>query len=145
MKDMHSHILLVSAIGAAVFSADVESGSIDLQGYNSAEIALAIGAGGIAFSGANKIEFVLSHSDDGVNFIPVATNDVLGAGAIANGIVKALVAAQAAPGVYRFGYKGGKRYLKLVADFSGTHGTGTPIAAIVIKGAGFNRPEADQA
>lgn len=145
MKDLHSRILLVTAIGAAVLAGDTDSGAIDLQGYNSAEIVFAIGAGGIAFSNANKVEFVLSHSDDGVTFTPVTTNDVLGAGVIENGIVKALRAAHAAPNSYRFGYKGGRRYLKLVADFSGAHATGTPIAAIVIKGAGFNRPEIDQA
>jgi hypothetical protein len=46
--------------------------------------------------------------------------------------------------VYRFGYKGGKRYLKLLADFSGTHGTGTPVAAVVMA-AGTDNPQDDQA
>lgn len=54
MKDMHSHLLIVSAIGAVVASADVASAAIDLQGYNGAELVLAIGAGGIAFSDANR-------------------------------------------------------------------------------------------
>jgi hypothetical protein len=64
---------------------------------------------------------------------------------ITNGIIKSLVAAHAAAAVYRYGYKGGKRYLKLLADFSGTHGTGTPIAAIALKSRGANKPEANQA
>lgn len=144
MKDLHSKIVLVTLLGAAVIAADTDSAIVDLQGYNSAEIALAIGAGGIAFTAANKIEFVLTHSDDGVTFTPVTVNDVLGVAAVNNGIVKALVAAHAAPQSYRLGYKGNRRYLKLTADFSGAHGTGTPIAAMLIKGAGFNRPEADQ-
>jgi hypothetical protein len=60
------------------------------------------------------------------------------------GIIKALVAAHAAAACYRVGYKGGKRYLKVLAKFSGTHGTGTPIAAMVIKGDGTDNPQANQ-
>ena len=52
---------------------------------------------------------------------------------ITSGIVRALTAAHAAATVQKIGYKGGKRYIKLLADFSGTHGTGTPIAAEVVR------------
>ena len=145
MKDLHSKIILASLLGASVMAASADSGAVDLQGYNSAEIALAIGVGGIVFTGANKVEFALLHSDDGVSFTPVADKDVLGVTGTANGILKALVAAQAAAGVYRFGYKGGKRWIKLAANFSGAHATGTPIAAMLIKASGISRPEADQA
>lgn len=146
MKDLHSKITLVSAIGAAVLSADANSGWLDLQGYNSAEIVLAIGIGGITFSGTNKVEFLLEHSDDnGTTSSQVTVNDVLGVASVTSGVIKSLVAAHAAADVARVGYKGGKRYIRLTADFSGTHGTGTPIAAMVIKGDGFNKPEAAQA
>lgn len=145
MKDLHSKLLIATAIGAAVLTADTASAALDLAGYNSAEIVLTIGAGGIAFSNANKVEFVLSHSDDGVTFTPVAANDVLGAVSVANGIIKSLAAAHPDAATYRFGYKGSRRYLKVAADFSGAHATGTPIAALLIKGSGFNQPEADQA
>jgi hypothetical protein len=40
------------------------------------------------------------------------------------GIVKSLIAAHAAADTTEVGYIGGKRYLKVLADFSGTHGTG---------------------
>lgn len=145
MKDLHSHILLAVAIGNAVLSADNTPISIDLQGYDSAEIELAIGIGGITFSGTNKIEFVLTHSDDDTTYVPVSTADMLGVTVATGGIIKSLVAAHAAAAVYRYGYKGNKRYLKLLADFSGTHGTGTPIAATVIKGNGSDNPQANQA
>ncbi|MFN3833737.1 MAG: hypothetical protein ACK4SQ_16045 [Allorhizobium sp.] len=145
MKDLHSHISLVTAIGNAVLTADNTPAAIDLQGYQSAEIALAIGIGGITFSGTNKIEFKLTHSDDDVTYTDVTTADMLGVTVASGGIIKALVAAHAAAASYRFGYKGGKRYIKLLADFSGTHGTGTPIAAMVIKGHGAENPQANQA
>lgn len=145
MKDLHSHITIVSAIGNVVLAADNTPAAIDLQGYASAEVVLSIGIGGITFSGTNKIEFKLTHSDDDTTYTDVTTADMLGVTVSASGIIKSLVAAHAAAAVYRYGYKGGKRYLKLLADFSGTHGTGTPIAANVIKGNGADNPQANQA
>ncbi|MBP1849688.1 hypothetical protein [Rhizobium halophytocola] len=145
MKDLHSHVLVATAIGAAVLSADNTPSAIDLRDYNSAEIILAIGIGGITFSGTNKIEFKLTHSDDDVTYDAVETDDMLGVTVADGGIIKSLVAAHAAAATYRVGYKGGKRYLKLLADFSGTHGAGTPIAAIVLKGNGSDNPQVDQA
>ncbi|RIA37481.1 hypothetical protein DFR49_3366 [Hephaestia caeni] len=146
MKDIHSGMALVSVIGAAVVSASTTPAAIDLQGYNAAEIVLAVGAGGITFSGTNKIEFVLTHSDDDDTYVAVDASDVLGAVDVGEGgVIKALTSAHADPTVHRFGYKGGRRYLKLLAKFSGTHGTGTPIAALAILGHGYSQPEADQA
>lgn len=146
MRDIHSALLAATAIGAATLAADNTPAAIDLQGYNAAEILLAIGAGGITFSGTNKIEFKLTHSDDDSTYTDVTVDDMIGLSSVGSGgIIKSLVAAHAAAATYRYGYKGGKRYLKLLADFSGTHGTGTPIAAIVLKGHGYNQPESDQA
>lgn len=145
MKDMHSAMLAAVAIGAATLAADNTPAAIDLKGYNSAEILLAIGIGGITFDATNKVEFVLTHSDDDSTYTNVADADMLGVSSISSGIIKSLVAAHAAAGVYRFGYRGNKRYLKLLADFSGTHGTGTPIAATVLKAEGHDNPQAAQA
>lgn len=134
MKDLHQVTNVAVAIGAATLTADNTPAAIDLAGYQGAEIVLAVGVGGITFSGTNKIEFVLTHSDDDQTYANVSDADVLGAAAISNGIIKALTAAHAAAAAYRFGYVGPRRYLKLLADFSGTHGTGTPIAATVVRG-----------
>jgi len=145
MKGIHSDISIVPAIGAAVLGADNTPAAIDLQGYNAAEIMLAIGIGGITFTATNKIEFVVTHSDDNATYVPVEDKDILGVSGIADGIIKALKTAHADADCSRFGYVGGKRYLKVLAKFSGTHGTGTPIAVMVIKGYGHDNPQADQA
>lgn len=145
MRDMHSGISVATLIGSATLAADNTPAAVDLAGFQSAEIVLAIGVGGITFSGTNKIEFVLTHSDDDSTYTPVADADLLGVSGISGGIIKSLIAAHAAAASYRFGYKGGKRYLKLLADFSGTHGTGTPIAATVVKGDPDVAPCANQA
>ena len=145
MKDMHSNLTAVVAIGAAALNADNTPLAIDRRGYESVEFLLSIGIGGITFDSTNKIEFKVTHSDDGVTYTAVDTPDMLGVTVGSGGIIKSLVAAHAAPAVYRFGYKGGKRYQKLLADFSGTHGAATPIAAIALLGCGYNKPEANQA
>lgn len=145
MKDIHSDLIRAVLIGAAVLTADNTPAAVDLRGYDAAEILLDIGIGGITFSGTNKIEFKLTHSDDDSTYTDVTTADMLGVTVASGGIIKSLVAAHAAPAVYRYGYKGGKRYLKLLADFAGTHGTGTPIAASVLLGRGHDSPQANQA
>lgn len=146
MQDLHSGFRRVVAIGAAVLAADNTPAAIDLQGYDAAEILLDIGVGGITFSPTDKVEFKLTHSDDGSTYDAVTASDLLGVASVGSGgIIKALTAAHAAAAVYRIGYTGGRRYLKLLADFSGTHGTGTPISASVMLGHGHDNPQVDQA
>jgi len=134
MKDLFHKSKTVQLIEVAVFAADNTPVAVDLAGFESAVIAIAVGAGGITFSSSNKIEFVLTHSDDESSYSNVTDADMQGVSSITGGIIKSLVAAHATPDVSRFGYVGGKRYLKLLADYSGTHGTGTPISATVTKG-----------
>lgn len=134
MRDLVSNIGFAVAIDAATLTADNTPPAVDLNGFDSAVIEIAVGVGGITFTGTNKIEFVLTHSDDNVTYSNVALADVQGPAAVTNGIIKTLNTAHAAADITKVGYIGGKRYLKLLADFSGTHGTGTPIAASVAKG-----------
>src|SRR3546814_17225974 len=107
MKDIHSSLFAAVAIGVAVLDADNTPPAIDLIGYNGAEIVLMVGVGGITFTGANKIEFKLTHSDDDASYEAVDVGDVLGVESVGTGgIVKALTSAHAAASAYRFGYKG---------------------------------------
>ncbi len=135
MRDLVNSIAASVLIPAAAYSADNTAPAVDLSGFESAVIVIHVGAGGITFDGTNKIEFKLTHSDDNVTYTAVTLNDVRGVDSVgAGGIIKALTSAHAAADITKVGYAGGKRYLKLLADFSGTHGTGTPMAAEVIKG-----------
>lgn len=124
-------------IAAAVLAADNSPAAVDLRGFHEATVLLHIGAGGITFTGTNKIEFVLTHSDDDSTYSNVTSDDLVldsyAPASITNGIVRALTAAHATDTIQKIGYIGGKRYLKLLADFSGTHGTGTAIAAQVVR------------
>lgn len=136
MRDLHSNIAFVNVLSPnGLLAADVTSAALDLAGFNSAEFALTIGVGGITFDATNKVEFKLTECDTaGGTFTAVAADDVLGATVAAGGIVKSLVSAHATLEVFKFGYRGYKRFLKLTADFSGTHGTGTAISCVLVKG-----------
>jgi hypothetical protein len=135
-RDLHSNIstaLLIAPATAA--TADTTPISVDLLGFRSVAVMLYVGIGGITFSGSNKIEFILEHSLDNSAWAPVAQTDVVGATVAAGGIVRSLIAAKAAADVQELSYIGGRRYIRLTADFSGTHGTGTPMTAFAVRGA----------
>lgn len=114
-------------IGPVTLSADNTPAAIDRQGYEAVEVLLGVGIGGITFDSTNKIEIKMTHSDDDATYSDVTTADMIGVTVTGSGIIKALTAAHAAAAKYRFGYRGGKRYFKFLADFSGTHGAGTPL------------------
>lgn len=119
----------------AAYNADNTPASYDIGKADACTVLIEVGVGGITFSTTNKIEFVLSHSDaESSGFTAVEQDDVVGVTVTGSGIVRSLVAAHASPSVTPIGYVGGKRYLRLLADFSGTHGTATPLAATALSG-----------
>ncbi|MEQ1406151.1 hypothetical protein ABK249_14515 [Neorhizobium sp. Rsf11] len=143
MRDLHHNLGFAVAIPAAVYDADNTPAAVDLLGFDSAVIEISVGVGGITFTGTNKVEFKLTHSDDDSTYSAVTVDDVIGLASVGTGgIIKSLIAAHAAADITKVGYIGNKRYLKLLADFGGTHAAGTPIAASVIKGNAASRPVA---
>jgi len=145
MKDLHSGVRVATLLPAATYAADNTPVTVDTLGFQSAEVLLAIGVGGITFTGVNRVDFVLSHSDDDTTYTPVTTADMIGVTIASGGIIRSLIAAHAAGASYRYGYKGGRRYLRLLADFSGTHATGTPMAGTLLLGDPEVAPVANQA
>lgn len=142
-NDLYSNLAVDIALADAAYDADNTPAVIDLKGFAAALLVLSIGVGGITFTGTNKVEYKLTHANakadgsapDAGDYVAVTVNDLLGVASVGTGgIIHSLMAAHAAATVHRFGYRGGKRYLKLLADFSGTHGVATPMSAVVIKG-----------
>lgn len=136
MRDLISNIGVAIAIPAAAYDADNTPAAIDVRGFDSAVLVIHVGAGGIEFDSTNKIEFKLTHADaENGDYTAVTAIDVAGVESVGSGgIVKTLNAAHAAASVTKIGYVGGKPFLKLLAEFSGTHTDPTPISATVILG-----------
>jgi hypothetical protein len=142
MKDISKNTGIMLAIAPAVLDDDNTPAAIDIGNFGGAVIAIAVGIGGITFTTTNKVEFKLTHSDDDSTYAAVAQGDVKGVTVGTGGIVRSLVAAHAAASLTKVGYNGGRRYLKLLADFSGTHSAGTPISAVVVGGEPYIAPVA---
>lgn len=142
MRDQASRLAATQVYGPVSATADNTPSAIDLNGYNSATLYISVGAGGVTFSATDKIEFKLTHSDDNVTYTAVEQADVIGPTVASGGIVRSLVAAKAAADTApaEVGYIGGKRYLKLLNDFSGTHGTGTVISTVCVLGNSIYKP-----
>ncbi len=136
--DLRSNLLVSVGAVQAVLAVDTILGSIDTQSstnvlWKGLTAEIHIGAGGITFSGTNKIDFIVEHSDDNSVWSAVSADDVIldYTSALtypdATGIVKSLQAAHATPENFLVGIRSKKRYVRVRADFSGTHGTGTAL------------------
>lgn len=113
MRDLYSNIKTVAAIAPAVQSASVSGAAIDLKGANRAAVVLNTGA--IVSSGDFSAKIQESDTTTSGDFVDVDS---------------ALVDSNApstleAASCYRFGYRGHKRYIRLVLTKAG----GTSIAA----------------
>lgn len=141
-RDLISSVNSVEILPPAVYDADNTPVGIDLQGYDSGFVDLHVGIGGITFDETNKIEFILSHSDDNVTYTPVEDEYIQGVTIweANSGKIHYLNSGAVQSHVVRVGYVGPKRYLKLLADFSGTHATGTPLESTMILGRPVSGP-----
>lgn len=120
MKDLHSNISCIAALGAVVVAATATSAAIDLQGFESAEVVVNTGA----IAGAGDFTTKLQESDTTTSgdFTDVAAANLLGE----------FPASLAADSVYRVGYTGAKRYIRTVTTKNG--GTSIAAAITVVRG-----------
>jgi hypothetical protein len=131
MQDLANNIKLVQSLAPAVRTADANGDGVDRQFYEGVTIVVDTGAEGITLSSSNKIEFELEHSDDDSTYTDMSSSDVNGTLG-SDGLFLTLDADGETPQISEIEYVGSKRYVRVVANFSGTHGTGTPIGASVI-------------
>lgn len=137
MRDLHNNISVVEALETIVVNNDTEgTGSVvDLVDHESAELIVAVGQSGDTLASNLKLDLILQHGDQagGGDMAAVAESDVLGSWA--TGGIFATVDADGEDGaVYRVGYVGNKRYVRLFVDVTGTHTNGTPIGAVAVLG-----------
>ena len=139
MRDLANNVVVAQSIAPVVGTTDANGTGIDLKGFESATIVVNTGVEGDTLSSSVKIDFKLEDSDDDSTYAAV-TSGIIDASADASGIFLTLDANGETPQVSWVGYTGGKQYVRVVADFTGTHSNGTPIAASVIKGHPIHAP-----
>lgn len=136
-RDAHNNISVVQALETIVVNNDTEGTGavIDTKGYEAVELVVDVGQSGDTLSGSLKLDLIIQHGDlaNGSDMAAVAQSDVVGSWA--TGAIFATVDADGEDGaIYRVGYVGTKRYVRLFIDTTGTHTNGTPVGAVAILG-----------
>ena len=139
MYDLSNSISPAVSLAAAVRTAAANGTGVDLQGYESATVLVDVGAEGDTLSGSVYFEVSLEESDDNSTFTDVAQAGIVDGTIAAGGIFLKLDGTaggdpDTSGGIFRVGYVGGKRYIRVVLAKTGSHSNGTPIGAMVIKG-----------
>jgi hypothetical protein len=146
MRDLVSRVSVSTPHFPAVLTATPTAVAVDRRGFESVTFVIDAGIGGITFTGTNRIDWTMMHSDDGSTWTNVTTGDVRSAAGgqptISNGIVESYVAAKAAVSTTEYGYVGDKRFARLTPVFGGTHATGTLLGSKAILGHPANAPVA---
>jgi hypothetical protein len=142
MRDLHNNINITQVLDPVVVTADVESTAIDMQGYDSLELVVLMGESGDTLSGSLYTELILQEGaeSDGSDAAAVAQNDAIGT--VTSGVFATVDAAAEDDAVFKIGYIGDARYVRVAIDVTGTHTNGTPIGIIAIRSNAEKRPVA---
>jgi hypothetical protein len=141
MKDLYNNITLLSGHDPIVGgnAAAPAAVTFDLVGYDSAVFVYWVGLEGSTLDGSNYWTVKMEHADDdgtgtstAGSYANVAAADVQGV-TPASGIVVTVDAPAEDNAIYKIGYIGGKRFVKVTIAETGT-GPNLPQALMVIKG-----------
>jgi len=127
MRDLARNLAIRESIPPAVHSASTVTGeTVDTRGFESAMVAIAVGA----VAGSGNVTVKMQHSVNGTDWDDVTAADL-------HGSFPAALVANTTPKV---GYRGGRRYLRAF----GTLNSGTSVAysAAFILGDAAQRPVA---
>ena len=104
MMDMYNNIDVAQSLAPATYTASTNGSSVDLQGYQAATVVVSAGT---ITDGTHAIE--VQESTDGSTFTAVASSDLQGTEPTA----------LASNTVYRIGYMGTARYIRVVTTVTG--------------------------
>lgn len=124
-KNLKGKIYHQQVLAAAAVSADTNTASVDVDDFNS--LAFCVCVGTFAFTGVNKIDIKLQHSDDNSAWSDVGSDNVYEGTAP---IVLSLDSGAKDDMSHLVEYRSGKRYVRAVLDVSGT--VSAPIAVVAI-------------
>jgi hypothetical protein len=114
-----------------VRTADADGATIDRQGAEDLTFTALVGASGDTLSGSVYVLLEVEHSDDGSTWADCAnadlTNTVTGA---TTGTFAKIDDPAEDDAVFKVGYIGGKRYVRVVQNLVGTHTNGIPIGVV---------------
>jgi hypothetical protein len=119
-------------------STDVTGVTIDVQGFNSVSFFVNIGANGGTLNGTNRVDFKLQHGDNSNLSDVTAVSNIGEAGGYtvdSAGTFTTIDASGEVSAVYKVAYTGSKRYVRVVADVTGT--ISLPVSVTALLGDGL--------
>ena len=124
-------------------TASFATDEVDLHGYNAATFAVFYGDSDDTLSGSVYLSAKLQESDtSGSGFTDVDADDVIGNTSNLFGLCNAPAEDST---IYKLGYKGTKRYVRIYVTLTGIHMNGIPVAAFVVLGKAGAEPVTAQA
>lgn len=118
----------------AALAADTNGAGVDLKGYEEALVVTRVGAAAFTINGSNFLALELEESDDDSTYTDVAAADIVGGNGGSGGQFALYDDAAEDDVVTAVAYVGSKRYIRVVANFTGTVTGGIPICALVVRG-----------
>lgn len=130
LKDVKNKLALVNTILPQVGTADITGAEVDTQDSVGVGFVAHVGLSGDTLSGSVKIEFEVQHSDtSGSGYVACTDAEIDVAVTGTNtGTFAVVDAAADDEQLYKVNYLGTKRYVRVVANFTGTHTNGCPVA-----------------
>ena len=138
---LYSDNKISQLIDPATLTADTDSSSVDMKGYNEVMFIVNCGESGDTLSSSLKWEFEVEESTDDSTFTDVADADLVNYVAGTNdGCFAVVDAAAEDDAAYYTAYRGASRYVRVVANAVGSVSSGMPISVTAIQKAN-DRPE----
>ena len=132
MKDLYNNLDIESILDPVTIDGSDNEDDIDLAGANSAVLLFSLGDGTV--SDSNKLTIKLEHADDdgtgsAGSYSEVEAKDVLGVDSVSDGVILSIEDDEQ---VYKRGYVGGKRFLKV--SWTAVSSFDCPTGIALIKG-----------
>lgn len=121
-KDLHNQVYPKVSLNMAARTATANGGSVDMLGYNSAEIIVTAGV----FTDGSHVITLEESAASGSGFTAVAAANRLGS-------LPTIGQKGDENQTYKFGYIGSSRYIRVVATVTGAS-TGCVYGAVVVRG-----------
>lgn len=134
-RDLYNNIKIVQSLAPATLTAVVDGAGVDTLGYESAVMFLDVGT-----QAGDSGTFKFQHSDDNSTFADIPAAELLGEASATAGDPLVITTANDAA-IYKRGYIGSKRYLRIV-NSAETTAENIPVYAGVILGNPRHAPTA---
>lgn len=143
-KSMYDDLAVAQVLDPQVYTSDQTSDEIDMQGFESLLLVGNVGITGDTLSSSVKLELEVQHSDtSGSGYAACADADIQDAVTGTNtGTFAVIDDAAEDEQAYKCAYVGTKRYVKVVANFTGTHSNGIELGVVALKGHAVHKPVA---